>query len=100
MDNQQPPPVQQGVGWLQEDPQPTPAEYRKLMLGDLPKYRGPPNQSWSSHLRRLELAWAAYRVPPHDTVNRRNALLLSLVGQAAEMASHLLGEAGLQLTYE
>jgi hypothetical protein len=101
MENQpQQPQVPQDGGWLQDDPQPTPAEYRKLMLSDLPKYHGPLNQSWSSHVRRLELAWAAYRVPAHDIVNRRNALLLSLAGQAAEMASHLLGEAGLRLTYE
>ncbi len=81
------------MGWLQEDLQPTPAEYRKFMLANLPQYRGLAHQSWNSHIRWLEMAWAAYRVPVHDTVNRNNALLLSLVGQAAEMASHLLGEA-------
>ena len=46
------------------------------------------------------MSWAAYWVPPHDTINRRNALLLSLSGQAVEMASHLMGEAGLNYTYE
>ena len=91
---------EQPQGWLQDDPQPAPAEYRKLMLSNLPEYRGPPKQSWNSHIRRLEMAWAAYRVPAHDTLNRRNALLLSLAGQAAEMASHLFGEAGQALTYD
>ena len=70
------------------------------MLSNLPEYRGPPKQSWNSHIRRLEMAWVAYRVPAHDTLNRRNALLLSLAGQAAEMASHLFGEAGQALTYD
>ena len=87
-------------GWLQDDPQPAPAKYRKLMLSNLLEYRGPPKQSWNSHIRRLEMSWAAYRVPAHDTLNRCNALLLSLAGQAAEMASHLFGEAGQALTYE
>ena len=70
------------------------------MLGNLPEYRGPPKQSWNSHIRRLEMLWAAYRVPPHDTINRRNALLLSLARQAVEMASHLFGEAGQALSYK
>ena len=100
MDQHQVPGGDQAPGWLQDDPQPAPAEYRKLMLSNLPEYRGPPKQSWSAHIRRLEMSWAAYRVPPHDSLNRRNALLLSLVGQAAEMASHLFGEAGQALTYE
>jgi len=46
------------------------------------------------------MAWAAFRVPAHDSINRRNALLLSLAGQAAEMASHLFGEVGMAMTYE
>ncbi len=96
MDNQ--PPQAQQVGWLQEDPQPTPAEYRKLMLGDLPNYRGLPHQSWSSHLRLLELAWAAYRVPPHDTVNLRNALLLSLVAMI-DSANSMVGATSVQLPH-
>ena len=99
MDPPQAPGGEQPQGWLQDDPQPSPAEYRKLMLSNLPEYRGPPKQSWNSHIRRLEMAWAAYRVPLHDTFNRRNTLLLSLAGQAAEMASHLFGEAGQALTY-
>jgi hypothetical protein len=87
-------------GGLQEDPNPAPAEYHKLMLTNLPEYKGPPQQSWNSHIHCLEMAWAPYRVATHDTVNRRNALLLSLAGQAAEMASHVFGEAGMNLTYE
>ena len=93
-------PGDQPQGWLQDDPQPPPAEYRKLMLVNLPEYQGPPNQSWNSQLRRLEMAWAAYRVPLHGTINHCNALLLSLAGQASEMASHLFGEAGQALSYE
>ncbi len=70
------------------------------MLANLPEYKGPPQQSWNSHIRRLKMVWAAYRVPVHDTVNCRNALLLSIVGQAAEMASHWFWEGGMHLTYE
>ena len=59
MDSTQAPGGDQLQGWLQDDPQPAPAEYRKLMLTNLPEYRGPRKQSWNSHIPHL----AAYRVP-------------------------------------
>jgi hypothetical protein len=63
MEGQQAAGLNAAQGWLHDDIQPAPGEYRKLMLANLPEYHGPPKQSWRSHVRCLEMAWAASRVP-------------------------------------